>query len=56
MFEFEGQAYELICDFQCDNFDLHRYCELGVSPLPELTEEKLQQLEQRAEDWYMSMM
>ena len=36
--------------------DLSRFCEPVPVPPPELTEDELQQLEQRAEDWYMSMM
>ena len=36
--------------------DLFRFCSPASAPRPELTEDELQQLEQRAEDWYMNMM
>lgn len=36
--------------------DLSRFCAPASTPCPELTEDVLQQLEQGAEDWYMSMM
>ena len=36
-------------------FDLSRFCSPASPPL-DLTEDELQQLEQRAEAWYMSMM
>ncbi len=56
MLEFGGQACELTFDFQYGNSDLYRYCEPGADPHPELTEGELQQFEQRAEDWYLSML
>ena len=37
-------------------FDLSRFCEPASALPPDLTEDELQQLEQRAETWYMSMM
>lgn len=36
--------------------DLSRFCSPASTPRPELTEDELQQLEQRADDWYISMM
>ena len=53
MLELIIQSIDLCLDFVNEELDLSRFCELGGNPLPELTEEELQEIEQRVEDWYM---
>ncbi len=36
-------------------FDLSRFCEPASALRSDLTEDELQQLEQKADDWYMRM-
>ncbi len=56
MYELIRRSAYLGLDFINEGLGLSCFCEPGDNALPELTEEGLQEIEQRPDDWYMGMM